>query len=101
MAILGTFIDKQTVSRAGDAGTTGGNVGFITLSHSLPATNPEQVSVNLRSIQSGLGTNVPVQAFGLGGNASILTIGYFYQSGVSAPTMMFDVFARVFYSTIR
>jgi hypothetical protein len=101
VAILGTFIDRQTVSRAGDAGTTAQNVGLATLAHSLPATNPEAVFINLRSVQGAGGVAEKPQPFGLGGNASILTIGYAYQSGVSAPTIMFDVIAQVFYSTIR
>lgn len=101
MPILGTFIDRQTISRVGDAGTTAQNVGLATLAHSLPATNPEAVFINLRSVQGAGGVAEVPNPIGLGGNASILTIGYAYQSGVSAPTIMFDVIAQVFYSTIR
>ena len=102
MPILGTFIDRTTVSRAGDAGTTAHNVGLPTLAHSLPATNPEAVFVNLRSVEAtALGATPILRPFGLGGNASLTTIGYEYVSGVSVPTLMFDVVAVVFHSIIR
>lgn len=101
MSILGVLIDKTTVSRLGDAGTTAQHVGLATLAHSLPATNPEAVFVNLRSVQDTAGVAQVPNAFCLGGNASLLTLGYGYQSGVSAPTIMFDVIAQVFYSPIR
>ena len=101
MSILGTLIDKTTVSRAGDAGTTSQRVGLATLAHSLPATNPETIFINLRSIEAVAAAGVPVVPFGLGGNASILTLGYAYQSNVSAPTTSFDVVAMVFHSVIR
>lgn len=101
MSILGTLIDKQTVSRAGDAGTTSQRVGLATLAHSLPATNPEAVFMCLRSVEGVAGVSQTPKLIGLGGNASILTIGYEYQSGVSAGTILFDVIAAVFHSVIR
>ncbi len=108
MSILGTLIDKTTMSRAGDAGTTSVNVGLTTLAHSLPATFPDTTFVNLRSVQAIalFGQQVP-QPFALGANASLQTIGYNYQvpvvaaSAISAPTIMFDVIAQVFWSAIR
>lgn len=106
MSILGTFVDKQTVSRAGDAGTTNQNVGLTTLAHSLPATNPEGWIVNLRSIQAlgNLGGKVP-QPFVLGGNASLITQGFSFDCGagsiVSAPTILFDVYVWTWHSIIR
>ncbi len=108
MPILGVLIDKTTVSRAGDAGTTSVNIGLTTLAHSLPATNPEAVFVNMRSIQANVlfGRQVP-QPFCLGGNASLLTMGTQYEvpavaaSAISAPTTMFDVISQVFFSMIR
>ena len=74
---------------------------LATLPHSLPATNPETVLPVLRSVESAMNVQGPT-LFGLGGNASILTIGY--SGGLSTtsfPTVMFDVLAKVFYSTIR
>jgi hypothetical protein len=97
VAILGTFIDKQTVSRAGD-GLTGVTVG--TLAHSLPATNPELFLPILRSAES-VGVNSAVSLLAIGGNASLLTIGFRVSSAVSCPTLLYDVFAAVFYSSIR
>lgn len=97
MAILGTLIDKTTISRAGDAlfGVT-----LATLSHSLPATNPEMVLPILRSVQ-GIGHQPGVALLGLGGNASISTIGYAVGSTASCPTLLADVYAQVFHSIIR
>lgn len=105
MAILGTFIDRQTVSRAGDAGTTNQNIGLTTLPHSLPATNPEASFVNFRSIQAlgAVGGFVP-KPFILGGNASLLTQGTSFEgfsSAISAPTIMYDVVTLTFHSIIR
>ena len=105
MAILGTLVDRQTVSRAGDAGTTTHRVALTTLAHSLPATNPETAFVHLRSIEALAGVPaVGVRPFLLGGNASILTLGYEYApgaTGVSAATLMFDIVALVYHSIIR
>lgn len=101
MSILGTLIDKTTASRAGDAGTTSQRVGLTTLAHSLPATNPESIFVNLRSVEGVAGVSMTPKVFALGGNASLSTIGYEYQSGVSAGTIMYDVVAVVYHSIIR
>jgi hypothetical protein len=101
MAILGTLVDRQTVSRAGDAGTTAVGTGLTTLPHSLPATNPEAVFVNLRSIEAVGPGGRQVDPFVLGGNASLLTLGYRYASQISAPTIMFDVVSTVWHSIVR
>lgn len=102
MALLGILIDKQTLSRVGDAVT---GVSLLTYNHSLPATNPELLLPIARSIQgvqaTGGSTNgVPVLC-GLGGNASISTVAYVVPSVASAPTIMFDLYAIVFHSQIR
>lgn len=97
MAILGRYIDKQTVSRAGDA-LSGVTLG--TAPHSLPATNPEMVLPILRSTQEQ-GHGPSAQILGLGGNASILTVGYRISSTASCPVLMYDLFAQVFHSYIR
>lgn len=96
MAILSTYIDKTTVSRAGDALL---GVTVATLQHSL-ATNPDTVLPVLRSVQ-GIGHQPSAAVFGLGANASIATIGYAVGSTASAPTLMFDVLAVFFHSLIR
>lgn len=97
MAILGTFVDRQSVSRAGD-GLTGVTVG--TLSHSLPATNPEAFLIQMRSI-AALGHQPAIQPLAVGGNASILTNGFVVGSTASAPTVYYDAFAIVFHTVIR
>ena len=101
MPILGTLVDRTTMSRVGDAGTTAVGTGLTTLAHSLPATNPEAVFVNMRSIEAIGPNGRQVDPFILGGNASLLTLGYRYASQVSAPTLMFDVVAVVFHSVVR
>lgn len=100
MSILGTLIDKTTISRAGDdlKGVT-----TATVAHSLPATNPELLLPVVRSHEE-MGTNGTrglVHVFGLGGNASIATVGYAMASCVSCPTVMYDLVAMVFHSVIR
>lgn len=103
MAILGTYIDKQTITRAGTSGTTaaGAHVVLTTLAHSLPATNPEAVFVAIRSIDGGVDSGV-VTPFVLGGNASLLTLGYRAAvSSASLPAIMSDIFAMTFHSIIR
>ena len=101
MGILGTLIDKTLVSRAGDAGTTSQRVGVTSLAHSLPATNPESVFVNLRSVEGVGAYSQTPKPFGLGGNASLATIGFEFASGVSAGTIMFEVLSVVYHSVIR
>lgn len=100
MAILGTLVDKKTLSRVGDdlKGVT-----TATTAHSLPATNPEMLLPIVRSYEEmgGWGTNGLPEVLGLGGNASISTVGYAMASCVSCPTIMFDVFAIVFHSVMR
>lgn len=100
MAILGTLIDKQTVSRAGD-GLTG--VTLTTLSHSIPATNPDTVIPVLRSVQAvgGNGANALPVLLGHGANASLLTVGFAMPSAVSCATILYDVVAFSFHSIIR
>lgn len=97
MAILGTLVDKQTVSRAGDdlSGLTTG-----TLSHSLPATNPEMFLPVIRSIQAQ-GHNPHIAVLAVAANASLLSVGYRVSSTASCPTVMYDVFAAVFHTMIR
>jgi hypothetical protein len=104
MAILGTLVDRTTVSRAGNAGTTTHRVELTTLAHSLPATNPEAIFVNLRSVEAVAGAQVgTLRPFGLAGNASLATLGYEYGglSVISVPTVMFDVISVVYHSVIR
>lgn len=100
MAILGTLIDKQTVSRVGD-GLTG--ITLTTLAHSIPATAPEAIVPVVRSIQAVGGNGV--QAFpillAVGANASLLTVGYAMGSAISCATIMYDVYAFTFHSIIR
>lgn len=96
MAILGKLIDKTTVSRAGDAFK---GVTHSSLAHSLPATSPDIVLPVLRSVQE-VGYQSPIAVIGLGGNASLATIGFVGMSCISQPTIMFDVYVGVIHSLI-
>jgi hypothetical protein len=102
MSILGVLIDQTTVSRVGDNLKA---VTFASLAHSLPATNPQIVLPVLRSISSSGGTGGAGQRnfhlLGLGGNASLATIGYAAGSAASFPTICFDILSIVFHSTIQ
>lgn len=101
MSILGTLVDKHTVSRVGDAliGLT-----FASVIHSLPATTPETVVPVLQSMQANMGAS-PV-LLGVGGNQSVSTIGIatpttFGSVVGSMPTISYNVIASVFHSLIR
>lgn len=105
MAILGTLVDKQTVSRAGDSGTNVQQISLTSINHSLPATNAEAAWAYLRSVQA-IATQGPrtPQPFILGSNASLLTLAFGLDgisSTLSVPTILFDVVAMVFHSIIR
>ena len=97
MAILGKLIDKQTISVAG--GSSDG-VELLNYAHSLPATNPEMVLPNLRSIElvAADGSNGLPMVCGLGGNASQATVAIVMASAASVPTVMFDLYAVVWHS---
>jgi len=100
MSILGTLIDKTTISRAGDdlKGVTA-----ATLAHSLPHTNPEIGLAAVRSIEElgGDGARGLPAVFVVGGNASIATLGYAMASGVSCPTISANIVLIVPHSVIR
>lgn len=99
MSILGILIDKQSHTREGDALR---GAAYVTLAHSLPATNPEVVIPVMRSIEIvGNGTRGTPKILGLGGNASTLTIGYMNSSNASCLTIAYDILAIVFHSSIR
>lgn len=100
MAILGTLIDKKTISRAGDALS---GVTFATSAHSLPATNPETLLPVVRSIEemAQWGTNGLPKVLAIGGNSSLATYGVIQASCVSCPALMFDLYAIVWHSVVR
>lgn len=89
MAILGTFVDRQQ-------GVTLAGFTVTTLPHSLPATNPELMAIQLRSVASGTAQG---GLFALGGNASLLTVGAASACGTGAA--FFDLYSFVLYTPIR
>lgn len=101
MAILGTWVDKHSVTRGGDAnkGVTHG-----TAAHSLPATNAEFIWAAVRSLE-GLGTGSgqgQLDVWVTGSNASLSTWsvrGAF--SNASTPAAAFDIYSVVWHSLVR
>ena len=97
MALLGTFIDKTTRSRAGD--DLKGVTLAATVVHSL-STTPQLVLPVMRSIE-GVDSFAAMSLLGLGGNGSIATFGFYVSSARSCPTVMFDLYALIFHSIIQ
>lgn len=92
MAILGTLIDKA-------ASTTLTGVTLTTLPHSLPATNPELMAIQLRSANTATAAGNLVA---VGGNASILTVGLQAASvSLGSNLSFFDVYSFIFQSVMR
>lgn len=92
MAIVGTYIDKRS-------GQTLTGVTLTTAPHSLPATNPELMAVQLKSTVTA---TAPADVLALGGNASLLTIGLNAASvSLGSNLAYFDVYSFVFHSVIR
>ena len=100
MSILGTLIDRHTVSRAGDdlAGVT-----VSTYAHSLSATCGELQVAALRSIAELTGAGLAaIDVFVVGSNASLSSVGFAgRQSNASTPTVMADIIQMVAHSVIR
>ena len=101
MSILGTLIDRHTVSRGGDLLK---GVTVASYAHSLPATQGEVGFAAIRSIEelgSGSGSG-QLDIFVVGSNASLSSVGYRGAfSNASTPAIMADIVQIVFHSTIR
>lgn len=96
MPILGHLMDRQIVTRAADnlVGVT-----MSTLNHSLPATNPQSILLNLRSVEE-----IDIQgnpALFAQGNASLITIGYAAPSSATCPTVEFEALGVVWHSLVQ
>jgi len=92
MTILGTFIDRLQ-------GQTMTGVTLRTFPHSLPATSPELMAVQLRS---SLTATAPGEIIAVGGNASLLTVGLNAASvSLGSNMAFFDIYSFVFHSVIR
>ena len=97
MALLGTYVEKVTRSRAGD--DLRGVTLAGTIVHSL-STTPDLVLPVLRSVEA-VDSFAAISLLGLGGNGSIATFGFYVSSARSCPTVMFDLYALIFHSIIR
>ncbi len=97
MAIFGSLFDRTLQSRAGDdlSGVT-----LTTVPHSLPATNPEILLTQLRSVAE-IGHQPAVVMMGLRGNASLNTVGFAVSSTGSCPTVEYEVISAVLHTMIR
>ena len=104
MAILGVLVDKSTISVAGG---NSDSIVLKTYAHSLPATNPEMLLPNVRSIGSLIGVagsgvdNGLPRVMAVGANASLSTVAVLNASAASVATILFDLYAVVFYSKVR
>ena len=92
MAILSHYTDKLT-------GQTLTGVTLTTAPHSLPATNPEEMRVQVRSVLTATAYG---EVIAVGGNASLLTIGLQAASIALGSNMSyFDVYSTILHSIIR
>lgn len=92
MAILSTFIDRLQ-------GATLSGVTLRTFPHSLPATNPELVALQMRSVVSATAHGA---LYAVGGNASLLTVGLEAASVAAGSNLaFFDAYSFVFWTPIR
>lgn len=93
---FGTLWDRQVISRAGD-GLTG--ITQAAIAHSLPATNPQVLFMQLRSVQA-VGHGPAVMLLGQRGNASQNTAGYMIASTASCPTIEYDAVCAILHTLI-
>lgn len=91
MSILGTLTDRL-------AGATLSGVTLTTFPHSLPATNPQFMGVQLRS---ALSATAPGAIVAVGGNASLLTVGLQAASvSLGSNLVFFDIYSNIYHSII-
>lgn len=103
MAILGTLVDKISAQSFAAAANGAPTTSFASHIHSLPATSPESIFPVVTSVQAtaGNGYNGAPQLLACGANASVVTIGIAYGSGVTVPLVAYDLTSVVWHSTIR
>lgn len=91
MAIIGNYSDKLT-------GATLSGVTLTTFPHSLPQTNPQEMRVQMRSVNTATAHG---QVVAVGGNASLLTIGLQAASIAAGSNLVFfDSYNTILHSII-
>lgn len=73
---------------------------LTTLSHSLPATTPDLFLPVLRSVQA-IGAGAGVGLLAVSANQSLLSLGFYFSSSASTPTVFLDAHAITYWSAIR
>jgi hypothetical protein len=103
MALLGTLIHRVTGQTFAAVANGAPTTSFSSHIHSLPATSPESIIPVVTSVEDigGNGINNMPQLLACGGNASVVTIGVAYGSGVTTPLVAYDVEAIVWHSSVR
>ena len=102
MAILGTLVDKISAQSFAAAANGAPTTSFASHAHGLPEV-PETILPVVTSIQAtaGNGYNAAPKLLACGANASVVTIGIAYGSGVTVPLVGYDLTSIVWHSTIR
>jgi hypothetical protein len=102
MAILGTLVDRITAQSFAAAANGAPTTSFASHIHSLPATSPQTILPVVTSVQAtaGDGYNGAPKLLMCGGNASVVTIGIAYGSGVTVPLVGYEVTSIVWHSTV-
>ncbi len=95
----GTLIDQISSSIAGS--DVSESISFSSHIHSLPATVPDYVVVEMTSLDTVGIINGPPALLRMGANASVITMGYAYGSAASTPTVAFTITSVVVWSAAR
>lgn len=99
MSALGNLVGQVSSNISGSDLTQ--SISYITAVHSLPATNPQQLNVQVVSLDTAGLVMAPPAVLAIGGNASALTIGYAQGSAVSQPAFSIKSTYRVFHTSIQ
>lgn len=102
MAILGTLVDKISAASFAAAANGAPTTSFATHVHALPIA-PESIFPVTTSVEEtgGNGYNAAPKLLAIGANASVVTVGIAYGSGVTVPLVGYDLTSIVWHSTIR
>ena len=94
---FGTLWDRQVITRVGD-GLRG--LTMAAIAHSLPATNPQVLFMQLRSVAVIADHTPPMMLLGQRGNASQNTVGYMIASTGSCPLIEYDAICAILHTLI-
>jgi hypothetical protein len=102
MAVIGTLINKLAGSTFAAAENGAPTTSFASHIHGLPST-PQTVLPIATSVQAtgGNGYNGAPRLLACGANASVVTVGIGYGSGVTVPLVAYDLTSIVWHSSIN